>query len=84
MIDCALYFFSISGAPIGNIVSGYMLKSIGSLSSFKLCTVIVFFTCITQIAINYMVNRFTENKTPKDVYNKVEIEDNVEENLTAL
>ncbi|XP_026806833.1 major facilitator superfamily domain-containing protein 6-B-like isoform X1 [Rhopalosiphum maidis] len=71
------------GAPIGSFVGGYMFKHIGSIDSFRLLSVVAFFTCIIQITVNYLINRLTINEDPKDIYSKVETkDDNLEEDLT--
>ncbi|XP_025199984.1 major facilitator superfamily domain-containing protein 6-like [Melanaphis sacchari] len=71
------------GAPIGSFVGGYMFKHSGSIDSFKLLSVIVFFTCVIQIIVNYLINRLTINEDAKDIYSKVETkDDNLGEDIT--
>jgi len=73
----------VLGAPIGSFVGGYMFKHIGSIDSFKLLSVVAFFTCVTQITVNYLINRLTINEDVKDRYSKVETkDDNLGEDLT--
>lgn len=76
MIGC------VSGAPIGSIVGGYMFKRIGSIASFKLLSIIAFFTCAIQIIVNYMLRRLSKNSDVKDIYSKVQTkDDNIEEDI---
>ncbi|CAI6371832.1 unnamed protein product [Macrosiphum euphorbiae] len=49
------------GTPIGSLIGGYMFQIIGSISSFKLLSVLVLITCIVQIIVNQMINRFSKN-----------------------
>ena len=81
LIGCVL------GAPIGSIVgSGYMFKHIGSIASFKVLSVVAFFTCAVQIIVNYILKRLSKNEDAKDIYSKVQTkDDNIEEevNLTS-
>eukprot|EP00102_Acyrthosiphon_pisum_P007046 XP_003241276.1 PREDICTED: uncharacterized protein LOC100573501 [Acyrthosiphon pisum] len=53
------------GTPIGSFVGGYMFQIIGSISSFKLLSVLVLITCIVQIIVNLMINRFSKNRNIK-------------------
>ncbi|KAL4085458.1 hypothetical protein QTP88_027316 [Uroleucon formosanum] len=70
------------GAPIGSIVGGYMFKRIGSIASFKLLSIIAFFTCAIQIIVNYMLRRLSKNSDVKDIYSKVQTkDDNIEEDI---
>ncbi|XP_022177886.1 major facilitator superfamily domain-containing protein 6-A-like [Myzus persicae] len=70
------------GAPIGSFVGGYMFKHIGSIDSFKLLSVVAFFTCVIQITVNYLLKRFSKNEEVKDIYSKVETkDDNIEEDI---
>jgi len=72
----------VLGAPIGSFVGGYMFKHIGSIASFKLLSVVAFFTCATQIIVNYLINRLSKNEDAKDIYSKVETkDDNLEEDI---
>jgi len=72
----------VLGAPIGSFVGGYMFKHIGSIASFKLLSVVAFFTCVIQIIVNYLLKRLSKNEEVKDIYSKVETkDDNIEENI---
>lgn len=72
----------VLGAPIGSFVGGYMFKHIGSIDSFKLLSVVAFFTCVIQITVNYLLKRFSKNEEVKDIYSKVETkDDNIEEDI---
>jgi len=55
----------ILGTPIGSLVGGYMFQTIGSISSFKLLSVLVLITGIVQIVVNHMINRFSKNRNIK-------------------
>jgi len=55
----------VLGTPVGSLVGGYMFQIIGSISSFKLLSVLVLITCIVQIIVNQMINRFSKNKNIK-------------------
>ncbi|XP_015372474.1 PREDICTED: uncharacterized protein LOC107167801 [Diuraphis noxia] len=71
------------GAPIGSFVGGYMFKHIGSIASFKLLSVVAFFTCVIQIIVNYILKRLSKNEDVKDIYSKVKTkDDNIEEDIT--
>lgn len=75
--DCVL------GAPIGSFVGGYMFKHFGSIASFKVLSVVAFFTCVIQIIVNYILRRFSKNEDVKDIYTKVQTKDvNIEEDVT--
>jgi MFS family permease len=49
------------GNSVGSFVGGYMFKIIGSISSFKILSVFVLITCIVQIIVNQMIDRFSKN-----------------------
>jgi len=51
----------VLGTPIGSLVGGYMFQIIGSISSFKLLSVLLLITCIVQIIVNQVINRFSKN-----------------------
>ncbi|XP_022179023.1 major facilitator superfamily domain-containing protein 6-like isoform X2 [Myzus persicae] len=58
------------GTPIGSFVGGYMFKMIGSIASFKILSVLVLITCIVQIIVNQMINRFSNNSNIKTTSSK--------------
>lgn len=61
-----------------------MFKNIGSINSFKILSVIALITCITQICVNRLINRFNKNEAAKDtVYSIVMTTDNTEENAVS-
>lgn len=53
-----------------------MFKNIGSIASFKILSVVTLVACITQIAVNYLINRLSKNEDHKDIYVKVDTKDN--------
>jgi len=55
----------VLGTPIGSLVGGYMFQIIGSISAFKLLSVLVLITCVVQIIVNQMINRFSKNTNIK-------------------
>ncbi|XP_016658375.1 major facilitator superfamily domain-containing protein 6-A isoform X2 [Acyrthosiphon pisum] len=67
------------GAPIGSIVGGYMFKHIGSIATFKLLSVVAFFTCAVQIIVNYILRRLSKND---DINSNVQTkDDNIKEDI---
>jgi len=73
IIGCVL------GAPIGSIVGGYMFKHIGSIASFKLLSVVSFFTCVIQIIVNYILRRLSKNDDIKSNFQTKD--DNIKEDI---
>lgn len=57
----------VLGSPVGSIIGGYMFKIIGSISSFKILSVLVLLTCIVQIIVNQMIDRFSKNRNIKTI-----------------
>ncbi|CAH1726834.1 unnamed protein product [Aphis gossypii] len=49
------------GTPIGSLIGGYMFKIIGSIASFKILSALAIVTCIIQIIVTRMINRFSKN-----------------------
>lgn len=56
---------------MGSFVGGNMFKSIGSIESFKILTVVAFVVCVVQIIVNQLIQRFSKNDKVKDQYRKV-------------
>lgn len=74
-------FGFVLGSPFGSISCGYLIEHIGIITSLKILCVLAFISCITQIVVNYLINRCSKNEAVKDKYLKVETKDNSEECL---
>uniref|UniRef100_A0A2S2RAT1 Major facilitator superfamily domain-containing protein 6 n=1 Tax=Sipha flava TaxID=143950 RepID=A0A2S2RAT1_9HEMI len=73
------------GSPLGSLIGGYMFKTIGSIASFKILSVVAFTTCITQIIVNQLIVRWSKNGHIKDKeYSKVETKDIAEDITTTI
>jgi len=57
----------VLGSPVGSFIGGYMFKIIGSISSFKILSVLVLITCIVQIIVNQMIDRFSKKRNIKTI-----------------
>jgi len=68
-------FDFVLGVPFGSIVGGYSFKTIGSITTFKVLSVVAGITCVTQFVVNSWINRLAKNEDVKDVYNKVDTKD---------
>lgn len=72
-------FVFVLGAPFGSIVGGYSFKTIGSIDTFKVLSVVAGVTCVIQFLVNGLINRLVKNEDIKDVYITVKTNDNVDE-----
>lgn len=80
-----IYYWLVSGSPIGSLLGGFMFKNIGSINYFKLLSIMSIITCITQVFVNHLISRFSRNKDVKDnVYSIVETTDNIEDTTMPL
>lgn len=71
----------ILGSPAGSISCGYLIEHIGIIASLKILCVLASITCITQVVVNYFINRLFKNEADKNIYINVETKDNSEECL---
>jgi len=54
------------GAPFGSFVGGYMFDRLGSIASFKYLTGIALAICVTQTFANWLINRYSKDKSLKE------------------
>lgn len=54
------------GSPIGNCIGGFSFEHIGSITTFKILSGIALATCIIQMVVNQILNRFLKNSNIPD------------------
>lgn len=77
--------FIVLGLPIGSSIGGYLFNHFGSITTFKMLSGAALVTCVIQIIVNLLINRWAKIGETKDrKYSKVEVKDNIEEDTTTM